>query len=133
MARWIGSDYNEDYGIVLPGFDDPVKPRQMTDATINILLGYNPELVVYFDMLGENPVGSVDSGGNTSGDKTYIHPQSTPSSVWEVWHHMGKIPTIDMRDSSGRQILGFSREDVEGLHKTILTIGFSTSGKAICN
>jgi hypothetical protein len=66
MARWIGPDYNEQYGIVLPGFDDPVKPRSMTDAAINLLISYNPELVVYFDMLQGNPVGNGVNADNVT-------------------------------------------------------------------
>lgn len=45
------------------------------------------------------------AGKLVTGDKYYIHLQSTPSTMWEVYHNLGKRPAIFIEDSTGKQII----------------------------
>ena len=67
------------------------------------------------------------------GDKNYYHPQTIASNTWEINHYLGKRPSVEVRDSADRQIIGFGRQDLNQDNKTILTFGFSFSGKAYLN
>ena len=65
--QYIGPDYNEAYGIVLPGTDNALNPRLMTDGQIAELLQYYPFLTPYFGA-GSNTGG----GGNTGGTGQFV-------------------------------------------------------------
>jgi hypothetical protein len=65
--KYIGPDYNEAYGIVLPGTDNALNPRIMTDSQIAELLQYYPFLRPYFGA-GSNTGG----GGGESGNNQFV-------------------------------------------------------------
>jgi hypothetical protein len=46
--RYIGPDYSESEGIVLPGLTEALQPKRMTDAQIAQLLAYFPHLLPFF-------------------------------------------------------------------------------------
>lgn len=64
-------------------------------------------------------------------DRTYVHKQATPSSVWTIQHNLNKYPAVSVIDSSNREVFG----DVEYLDLNSVRIIFSGafSGKATLN
>mgnify|MGYP003403619564 CR=1 FL=1 len=68
---------------------------------------------------------------NVVGDKHYTHNQTVPSVMWIINHNLGKKPSIDSVDSTGREIKGH----VEYVNENTSYIHHSgpISGKAFCN
>lgn len=133
--KYIGPDYNEVYGITLPGTDNSLKPRLMSDGQIGQLLQYYPHLSSYFGAgtNTSNTVGTAtpDTGTGTGGDKHHLHSQATPESVWLVQHNLGKNPAVTIVDSGGTEVMG------EVVHNSNLQleIRFSAvfAGTVYCN
>lgn len=40
-----------------------------------------------------------------TGDKYYVHNQSIPNDVWNVYHNLQKRPAIHIEDSTGQEII----------------------------
>jgi hypothetical protein len=74
-----------------------------------------------------------DSEGSTiyEGDKYYLHTQSVSASTWEVYHNLGKHPTIHIEDGSGNIIIT-DIQHIDGNHAHII-FGKSYTGTAHCN
>lgn len=66
-----------------------------------------------------------------SGDKTYTHVQSTLSDVWEIYHGLGKRPSVVAQDSAGAVIYG-TVVYLDNDHLTI-TFRYTITGRADCN
>lgn len=64
-------------------------------------------------------------------DGHFTHLQLTPAAVWNINHGLGKFPSIQVSDSSGRLVLG----KVEHVDENNSTITFTSafSGKAYFN
>ena len=67
----------------------------------------------------------------TSSDKTYVHRQDTPSSVWTVNHNLNKFPSATLTLSTNQTGYG----DVQYINQNTLTITLANpeSGKAYIN
>jgi hypothetical protein len=76
-------------------------------------------------------VWPVTAGGGGDADKTYVHVQSAPSSVWVMTHNLVKYPAIDVVDSGDSVVIPSVHYD--GLNVATLTFGSPTSGKAFAN
>jgi hypothetical protein len=64
-------------------------------------------------------------------DKQYEHIQSPASATWTVAHNLGKVPSVTVIDSTGRQVFGGVQHT--DTNNTILTFSAPFSGKAYFN
>jgi hypothetical protein len=74
-------------------------------------------------------VSGVAASG--SGDKNYVHDQSSPSDTWVVDHNLSKRPSVSVVDSAGTLILCGVEYNSDS--RCTLTFDSSTSGKAYFN
>lgn len=127
--QYIGPDYDENYGIFLPGLTTVLKPRMMSDGDIIQLLGIFPHLGPYFSE-GTNTV-TVPGTSNLGGDKHVVHMQTSPQTTWTIIHNMDKYPSVTVVDSGNSVIIG----DVSYLSVNVLEVsfGFGFAGKAYLN
>jgi hypothetical protein len=65
------------------------------------------------------------------GDKTYVHVQNTPASIWSITHNLNKYPTVTVIDSSDREVEG--EVEYVDLNSIIVTFSAGFSGKASLN
>lgn len=82
----------------------------------------------------KDPSVSVSVTGviaSTSGDKNYVHDQSSASATWNITHNLNKRPAVSIVDSAGTQIIC----DVQYVSDNEVTLNFdaSTAGKAYFN
>jgi len=79
------------------------------------------------------PTTSVSVKGVTGGggDAHYSHTQSTPESVWEVTHNLGKKPSVIVVDSADTVVMGGI--EYVTLNTVRLTFVGAFSGKAYFN
>lgn len=70
-------------------------------------------------------------GEDGSGDLTYIHNQSVPSTLWIINHNLGKRPSVRVVDSGDNVVVGH----VHDIDDNNLQIEFSVifGGKAYLN
>ncbi len=76
--------------------------------------------------------GYVDANiGETAGDVYYRHVQTLADAEWEIAHDLGRHPTIQIVDTSGRIVHG----DVVHVDMDNATATFSAafSGEAYCS
>jgi hypothetical protein len=75
--------------------------------------------------------GALGGGGVVPSSDNFVFTQSVPSSSWTVTHNLGRYPSVNVVDSSGRLVEG----DVTYLSANSLVIDFSAglSGAAYCN
>lgn len=68
---------------------------------------------------------------STSGDKNYVHDQSSASATWNITHNLNKRPAVSVVDSAGTQVIC----DVQYVSDNEVTLTFddSTAGKAYFN
>lgn len=77
--------------------------------------------------------GVVLEGNKTSGelgltgDKTYVHHQSTPALVWDITHNLDKFPSVTVVDSAGAVVMGDVTYESKNKLKVAFTIEFSGS------
>lgn len=77
--------------------------------------------------------GVILSGNKTSGelgltgDKTYVHHQSTPALVWEITHNLDKFPSVTIVDSAGSVVIGEVTYESENKLKVAFTVEFGGS------
>lgn len=64
-------------------------------------------------------------------DKHYQYTQTTPASVWNVTHNLGKLPSITVMDSAGNVVEG-DYENVS-VNQAILSFSGAFSGIAVFN
>lgn len=71
------------------------------------------------------------SGVKATGDKNYVHNQSTPSAIWNISHNLGKRPAVAVVDSADDVVYG----DVKYIDDNTVKLTFvgSFSGKAYLN
>jgi len=96
---------------------------------------------VYLDDGTNTPSGSLalriywdekwQTVGQATGDKDYIHTQSTASDAWVVNHELNKKPSVTVVDSANNVVLG----DIEYIDNDNVRITFNSqfSGKAYLN
>lgn len=127
--QYIGPDYDESYGIILPGLTVTLHPRLMSDGDILELLEIFPHLNPYFSA-GTNTV-TVTVVPTVGGDKHLQHIQPTPATVWTIVHNLSKYPSVTIVDSGGTVVVG----EVTYLSVNILEVSFAAAfaGKAYCN
>jgi len=70
--------------------------------------------------------------GDVSTDKTYVHTQSAPATVWTLNHNLGKYPAVQVLDSGNDEVDGGEVHHVDSSNLTI-TFGGPFAGKAILN
>jgi hypothetical protein len=63
--------------------------------------------------------GSFPVGGG--GDKTYVHSQLTPATVWTIVHNLGKFPAVETSDLARNEIYG----DVDWVDLNTVTVTFA--------
>lgn len=56
--------------------------------------------------IDENGKVFAKSIGELGGDKFYNFVQAEPSDVWEIEHNMDKYPSVEILDSTGREVFG---------------------------
>ena len=77
--------------------------------------------------------GVVLDGNKTSselgltGDKTYVHHQSVPASVWDITHNMDKLPSVTIVDSAGSVVMGEITYESKNKLKVTFTAEFGGS------
>lgn len=77
--------------------------------------------------------GVVLEGNKTSnelgltGDKTYVHHQSTPALVWDITHNLDKFPSVTIVDSAGAVVMGDVTYESENKLKVAFTAEFGGS------
>ena len=74
------------------------------------------------------PIGPV---GPAPLVETYIFTQSQPASTWVIAHNLGRYPSVDVADSTGREEIG----EVQYVDGNNLNLFFSApfSGEAYLN
>ena len=75
--QYVGPDYDNASGIILPGLNNVLFPRGMTSGQITELLAFFPHLQPYFGT-GTNDNGGGGNGGN-NGTGQYV-----PLAWWNV-------------------------------------------------
>lgn len=90
-----------------------------------LVVGTSDEHLITVDTLTNYLSTRIDS------DKHFEYIQSTPSSIWEIEHNLGKEPSITVVDSAGTTVEG----DYEYVNsnKVILSFSSAFSGKAYLN
>lgn len=73
----------------------------------------------------------IDALAAGGGDKTYHHPQASASTSWVVVHNLGKHPTPDFFDSTGRRFQCSYEHD--SLSQLTATLVHATAGDCYCN
>lgn len=68
---------------------------------------------------------------SASGDKNYVHIQTTPSASWTVLHNLGKYPSVTIVTSGGDYVIGSVAYN--SINQCTLTFAAGFSGKAFCN
>lgn len=79
-------------------------------------------------MPGISIAGIIGGGG----DKTYVHDQGSPASIWYVQHNMGKKPSVTVVSSTDAVVYGI----VEYIDNNNVKLTFESgafSGKAYLN
>ncbi|MBQ9621256.1 MAG: hypothetical protein IJR41_04900 [Atopobiaceae bacterium] len=77
-------------------------------------------------------IGGVSTGGGGgSGDKSYIHTQTTDAYVWNIAHYLGKRPSITIVDSGGNVVEG--EESYIDENNVQVRFNVETRGQAYCN
>jgi len=68
------------------------------------------------------PTSNVSVAGIISGkgDSHFVYTQSTPESVWEVTHNLGKKPSVTVVDSADTVVIG----EVEYLSTSTVRLTF---------
>lgn len=89
--------------------------------------------LIGYGIKGERGAGGRDGtdGVDGSGDKSYVHNQPLPASVWTVVHALEKFPAVQVVDSTGALVDG----DVRFIDMNTLELRFVAgfSGKAFLN
>lgn len=129
--RFIGPDYNQADGIILPGLDAIIRPRTMSDAEIMNLINNFPFLAPYFDNNGTNTVIVDPNTQAVTGDKHYKHTETTPSVLWTITHNLNKYPSIVVVDSAKNKVYG--RERYLSLNSVEIEFSAPFSGEAFLN
>jgi hypothetical protein len=84
------------------------------------------------DVLTKDGIGLAwMPGGTGSGDKYYVHTQSTPSTTWSVVHNLNKKPSVCVINGAGNVVL-CNITYVDDNNLTINPAG-AFSGVAYCN
>lgn len=65
------------------------------------------------------------------GDRHYIHTQTVPSLVWNIWHYLKKRPSIHIEDSEGNQV--YAEIKHISIDRAQIIFGVEFSGYAYCN
>ena len=75
--------------------------------------------------------GIRDDIDNVIGDKNYIHNQNSPESTWEIYHHLGKKPSVTVTDSANTVVEG--QIIINDGIKVLMTFNAPFTGTAILN
>lgn len=88
----------------------------------------------YNDLENKPKINGVTLSGNKTsnelgltGDKTYVHRQSIPASVWEITHNMDKFPSVTVVDSAGSVVVGEVTYESKNKLKVTFTAEFGGS------
>lgn len=65
------------------------------------------------------------------GDKYYLHTQTISASTWEIYHNLGKHPSIHIEDGSGNEIIT-NILHIDDNHAQVI-FGKNYTGTAHCN
>lgn len=79
-------------------------------------------------VLGINPQGSFASVAARLANDNYFFTQSTPSTVWNIPHNLGRYPSVSTIDSSGNLMYGAVQ--YTSLNTITITFGAAISGSA---
>ncbi len=76
-------------------------------------------------------ISGLQEALNEKADKSYVHEQIAPVSVWDITHNLGKYPAVSIIDTAGTLVIG----DVQYTSLNTIKIIFSSpfSGKAYLN
>jgi hypothetical protein len=126
---------------VIGGGGAPVVVTPTDIASNPLATGNTSNLNSFVKVAGSGDVYFIDSTGRSiliktaasSGDKHYKHDQPTAALSWTIAHNLGKIPTIELRTTTGDIIIGGTRVDDTALNTTTITFGIAIAGTAFCN
>jgi len=106
--------------------ENPVRFTDLVD-TINEYTGYGG----YFLMIKLTEDGITVSPVEVETDKFYQHDQAVASLSWNVNHELGKYPSVQIVNTSGKEIIG----DIEFIDENNITVSFdiAVAGKVYCN
>ena len=83
-------------------------------------------------VLIDAPVVPVSQNSSIFVNNTYyVHAQSIPSNIWEVYHNLRKHPSIHIEDISGNEVIA-EIVHVDNNHARILFEG-NWTGNAYCS
>lgn len=69
---------------------------------------------------------------NQNGDKTYVHDQHVPSTIWSINHNLGKKPAVHVVDTANNVVEGEIDYEGSDSHLTI-TFNYPFAGYATLN
>lgn len=98
---------------------------------VNIIVSNNVESL---EIVGSGPqgiAGPTGPQGPVGLDLTHVHYQISPENTWNIFHNLGKFPSVSVVDSAGSLVIG----DVDYNDINNVTIFFTGAfgGKAYLN
>ena len=82
-------------------------------------------------LTGSGTSYSGGSGGGGTSASTYTYIQTSPAQTWNIFHKLGRMPSVTVVDSAGTVVRG----EVEYIDSNTIKVSFSGgfSGKAYLN
>ena len=90
-----------------------------------------PEKTLQEKLTGSGTSYSGGSGGGGTSASTYTYIQTSPAQTWNIFHKLGRMPSVTVVDSAGTVVRG----EVEYIDSNTIKVSFSGgfSGKAYLN
>lgn len=120
----------------MPGKDKRLKSFEIIDDTSEVdkissafvlPVNDNEADLIIVDDVGDTR--TIRSGG---GDKTWIHDQFIPATVWTIVHNLGKKPTVTVVDTANTVVEGVI-DYGNSLNQLTITFNYPFSGYATLN
>ena len=113
-----------------------VRPNSTTivaNSTGGVLLGSNTVIVSTGAMGPVGPQGPAGPAGPGGGSANFELNQVAAANPWVIPHNFGWKPNIQVLDTSGEEMIGYTRTDSLDMNTTTLTWELLISGKALAS
>lgn len=100
-----------------------------TDSTI--IRQASTRVISTGDMGPVGPQGPVGPAGPGGGSANYEHNQIAASATWIIPHTFGWKPNVQVFDTSGEEMFGYTRTDSLDMNTTTLAWELLISGRAL--
>jgi hypothetical protein len=114
-------------------------------GTLPINVVVSPSAIIEVEIINTGPKGDTPIKGvdyftqsdidyflsNAIQDKTYVHDQIPPNSIWNITHNLNKYPSVTVVNSAGSISIG--EIDYISLNEISITFSAGFSGKAYLN